>query len=87
MAAKTTKVLELQQFKTLNNIKALSIFTSKSTGKKYATDKETGDFIGMLSEDFDKAKPVVVFLMADEESGETWNFIANGEPREEDFSL
>ena len=85
--AKVVKTLELPQWKKVNNVSALSIFTSRTSGKKYATNKETGDFIGMLSEDFDPKKPVVVFLMADDESGETWNFIANGEPRVEEFAL
>ena len=85
--AKVVKTLELPQWKKVNNVGALSIFTSRTSGKKYATNKETGDFIGMLSEDFDNTKPVVVFLMADDESGETWNFIANGEPRVEEFAL
>jgi hypothetical protein len=85
--AKVVKTLELPQWKKVNNVSALSIFTSRTSGKKYATNKETGDFIGMLSEDFDNTKPVVVFLMADDESGETWNFIANGEPRKEEFAL
>ena len=85
--AKVVKTLELPQWKKVNNVSALSIFTSRTSGKKYATNKETGDFIGMLSEDFDPKKPVVVFLMADDESGETWNFIANGEPRKEEFAL
>ena len=84
--AKVVKTLELPQWKKVNNVSALSIFTSRTSGKKYATNKETGDFIGILSEDFDNTKPVVVFLMADE-SGETWNFIANGEPRKEEFAL
>lgn len=85
--AKVVKTLDLPQWKKVNEVKALSIFTGKTSGKKYAVNKETGDFIGMLSEDFDNTKPVVVFLMADEESGEQWNFIANGEPRKEDFAL
>ena len=85
--AKVVKTLELPQWKKVNNVSALSIFTSRTSGKKYATSKETGDFIGMLSEDFDPKKPVVVFLMADDESGEQWNFIANGEPRKEEFAL
>ena len=85
--AKVVKTLELPQWKKVNNVSALSIFTGKTSGKKYAVNKETGDFIGMLSEDFDPKKPVVVFLMADDESGETWNFIANGEPRVEEFAL
>lgn len=85
--AKVVKTLELPQWKKVNNVSALSIFTGKTSGKKYAVNKETGDFIGMLSEDFDNTKPVVVFLMADDESGETWNFIANGEPRKEEFAL
>ena len=85
--AKVVKTLELPQWKKVNNVSALSIFTSRTSGKKYATNKETGDFIGMLSEDFDNTKSVVVFLMADDESGETWNFIANGEPRKEEFAL
>ena len=85
--AKVVKTLELPQWKKVNNVSALSIFTGKTSGKKYAVNKETGDFIGMLSEDFDNTKPVVVFLMADDESEETWNFIANGEPRKEEFAL
>ena len=85
--AKVVKTLELPQWKKVNNVSALSIFTSRTSGKKYATNKETGDFIGMLSEDFDPKKPVVVFLMADDESREQWDFIANGEPRKEEFAL
>lgn len=85
--AKVVKTLELPQWKKVNNVSALSIFTSRTSGKKYATNKETGDFIGMLSEDFDPKKDVIVFLMADEETGERWNFIANGEPRKEEFAL
>ena len=85
--AKVVKTLELPQWKKVNNVSALSIFTSRTSGKKYATNKETGDFIGMLSEDFDNTKPIVVFLMANEDTGEQWNFIANGEPRKEEFAL
>ena len=85
--AKVVKTLELPQWKKVNNVSALSIFTSRTSGKKYATNKETGDFIGMLSEDFEPKKPVIVFLMANEETGEQWNFIANGEPRKEEFAL
>ena len=41
----------------------------------------------MLSEDFDPKKPVIVFLMEDEDNHQQWNFIANGEPRKEEFAL
>ena len=85
--AKVVKTLELPQWKKVNNVSALSIFTSRTSGKKYATNKETGDFIGMLSNDFDPEKPVVVLLMENEETGEQWNFIANEKPRVEEFAL
>ena len=85
--AKVVKTLELPQWKKVNNVSALSIYTGRTSGKKYATNKETGDFIGMLSEDFDPKKPVIVFLMEDEDNHQQWNFIANGEPRKEEFAL
>ena len=71
----------LEQFKNARGINTLEIFTSKKSGKKYACRKDTGDFIGMLSPDFDKAEPVGVMEMLDEETGENWLFICNAEPR------
>lgn len=87
MAQKVLHTWELAQFKSKFNVSALSIFKSRTTSKLYACDKTTGDFIGMLAADFDKTKPVVVIEMTDDESGETWKFIGNGEPREAEFEL
>ena len=81
MAQNVAKSWTLPQYKSAHNLTTLELFTSKKTGKKYACRKDNGDFIGMLSEDFDKAKPVSVLQMHDTETAETWLFICNGEPR------
>ena len=84
--SKTSKVLSLAEFKSAEGITRLDVYTGKTSGKRYACDQR-GDFIGMLAEDFDSTKAIVVFYMQDEESGETWKFIANGEPRQPEFTL
>ncbi len=83
MSAKTQKVLSMQDFIAKHG--ALKVFKSKADNY-YALDSE-GEFVGMLADDFDKKKPAVVFFMANEETGETWKFIANGTPREPEFTL
>jgi len=40
----------------------------------------------MVSEDCDLTKPIVVFTMRDE-TGETWDFFANGEERVAEASI
>jgi hypothetical protein len=71
----------LEQFKTVRGIATLEIFTSKASGKKYVTDKATGEYIGMLAPDFDSKKHITVMSMADEDTKETWLFICNAAPR------
>ena len=82
--AKVIKTQTLAAFKTANKISKLSIYKSKA-GNLYACN-EADDFIGMLAEDFDATKPVLVHNMIDEETSETWNFLANGEKNAE-FTL
>ena len=77
----------LDQYKHVNNITGLEIFSSRATGKKYAKAKETGAFVGMLASDLDKAKPISVLEMANDDTGETWLFICNSEPREAEDTL
>jgi hypothetical protein len=81
MEAIVSKSWTLEQYKNANSINAIDVFTSKKTGRKYGCNHNTGEFIGMLSEDFDKTQPIRVLRMVNEESGETWDFICNGEPR------
>ena len=83
--ATTTKVIALADLKLALNTPRLDIFTSKK-GNRYAT-QANGDFVGMLAEDCDTAKPIVAFYMADDETGDTWIFIANGTPRVPDASI
>ena len=84
--ATTTKVLSVANFKASRGITAINIYTSKKSGKRYATTV-TGDFIGMLAEDCDLAKDIVVMSMLDDESGETWDFLCNGTEREPEATL
>lgn len=85
MATTTVKVISLAQYKEAKSIARLDVFTSKK-GNKYAT-LPNGDFAGMLAEDIDLTKPIVVFTMRDEDTAEVWDFIANGTPREPDASI
>lgn len=85
MNTKTTKTVTLEQFKASKSITKLSVYTSKA-GNLYACD-QNGEFVGMLASDFDRSKPVMVHYMADATTGDSWLFIANGEPKEETFSL
>jgi len=85
MSATTVKCISLTQYKASKNVTKLDIFTSRKTSKKYAV-LPNGDFAGMLSEDCDLNKPVVVFTMRDE-TGETWDFFANGEERVAEASI
>lgn len=87
-SASTTKVVKtvsLEQFKALKGIKKLSVYMSKSNNL-YACD-ESGEFIGMLADDFDKNKEALVHTMVNTSTSETWQFIANGVPKVEEFSL
>lgn len=86
MAVKTTKSVPLAQFKANTGISALDIFRSKA-GNLYACDQKTGDFIGMLADDFDKTKTALVHYMSNDETSESWLFIANGEPKSAEFTL
>ena len=72
------KAILLPDYKKINGIDRLDIFISKKTGKKYATHPD-GTFVGMLSDDLDKAKPMAVITVTNEDTGETWNFIGNSE--------
>lgn len=76
----TTKVLSVANFKASRKIATINVYTSKKSGKKYATTP-TGDFIGMIADDTDLAKPIVVMSMLDEETAEVWDFLCNGEER------
>lgn len=82
--AKVIKTQTLQGYKLANNIKSLNVYKS-SKGNLYACT-EADDFVGMLAEDFDAAKPALVHHMINEETSETWLFIANGEKQAE-FTL
>lgn len=82
---KTTKTVTLEQFKASKSITKLSVYTSKA-GNLYACD-QNGEFVGMLASDFDRTKPVLVHTMQNTSTGETWFFVANGEPKAEEFSL
>lgn len=82
---KTLKSVSLSQFKAQKNITKLSVYASKA-GNLYACD-QNGEFIGMLAGDFNREKPVMVHTMQNISTGETWLFIANGEPKAEEFSL
>ena len=86
MAVKTTKSIPLAQFKTNNGISALDVFRSKA-GNLYACNQQTGNFIGMLADDFVSTKPALVHYMADEETSDNWLFIANGDPKAAEFTL
>ena len=83
--AQVQNVQTIQEFKKSINSPNLGIFTSKA-GNKYAKD-ERGKFVGMLAPDFDESKDIVVFSMADEDTGESWLFIANGTPQEPEFTI
>ena len=85
--AKVIRTLELAQYKKNNGIVTLAVYTGKTSGKKYACNKDTGDYIGHLSEDFDPKKPVIVHTMQDDDTQDTWDFICNGEPREAEFTM
>jgi hypothetical protein len=75
--AKVIKTQTLAGYKLANKISKINIFKS-SKGNLYACD-EADNFVGMLAEDFDSSKPVLVHNMMNEETGETWNFLVNGE--------
>ena len=83
--AQVQNVQTIQEFKASINSPNLGIFTSKA-GNKYAKD-ERGKFVGMLAPDFDESKDTVVFHMANEDTGESWLFIANGTPQEPEFTI
>ena len=85
MAAKTTKTLTLEQFKSVSGISTIEVFKAKETGKLYACDKATGEFLGMIAKDTDLTKPLMVFFMREDVDGkdtQEWLFFANGEPKE-----
>ena len=82
MEAKVAKSWTLSQFKTANGIDAIDVFKSRNTGKLYGCRRDNGEFIGMIADDLNKELPVRVLRMLNEETGETWDFICNGEPRE-----
>ena len=86
MAAKVVKTRTLSQFKAESKIETLEVFTSKS-GNQYACNKLNGEFVGMMSKDFDKSKDVVVHFMQADDTNESWLFIANGEPKTADYTL
>ena len=84
--ATTTKVLSVANYKLSKGITALNVYTSKKSGKKYATTP-VGDFIGMIADDTDLTKPIVVMSMLDEDTAETWDFLCNGEERAPEATL
>lgn len=86
MPTTTTRVLSVANFKASNKIDTINVYTSKKSGKRYATTT-AGDFIGMIADDTDLAQPVVVISMRDDESGEIWDFLCNGTEREPDATL
>lgn len=86
MATTTTKVISVATYKTSHNIAKINVYTSKKSSKRYATTP-AGDFIGMIADDTDLAKPVVVMSMHDDETGESWDFLCNGEERQPDAVL
>ena len=85
MAAQVTNVRTLGEFKRATGTGNLGIFTSKA-GNKYAKNDQ-GEFVGMLAPDFDKSEEVIVFSMSDDDTGESWLFIANGTPQEPEFTI
>ena len=87
MSIKTLNTWTLDQFKASFNVDRIEVFTATASGKSYGKNKATGEFIGMMAKDFDKSKPVMIFEVTDEESGETWKFFGNGEPKEADYTM
>ena len=84
MEEKTVVVMNswsLDQFKAAHGIGMIDVFTSRKSGKKYAVRHDTNEFIGMLAADLDKTKDIGVLQMKDNDSGETWLFVCNYEPR------
>lgn len=54
----------------------VNVYQSK-TGKFYGCFASSGEFIGMVASDFDATKPAAIISVADEETGESWDFIGN----------
>ena len=74
--ANTINVRSLEQFKKDAKAAKLNIFTSRSTGKKYATNPK-GELVAWAASDCDFTKPMVVLTMSYEDR--QWEFIVNGE--------
>jgi hypothetical protein len=55
----------------------LDVFKSSKSGKLYACKQEDGTFVGMLSEDLDRKKPM--FVITVQRDDEVWAFIGNSE--------
>ena len=86
MAIVTKKSNSLSVWKSANNVASISVKKSKKDNL-YAVNKDTEEFIGMLANDFDQTQPIMVHSMVDDETGDTWLFIANGSPAKEEFAL
>jgi len=83
--AKTVKSRTLDSFKASNNLTTLKVKRS-SKDNLYAVTEEN-ELVAWVAANLDPAKPVLVHQMQDEETGETWEFMANGELREAEFTL
>ncbi len=59
-----------------HNTENLEVFTSKKTGKDYAVTT-TGEFVGLISVNFDEKLPAYVYTVKENKTGETWDFIDN----------
>ena len=68
----------------LNNATELEVFTSAKTGKDYAVT-DTGEFVGMISADFDSSQPA--FVITVQEGLEKWDFIGNSTQGEIKYTL
>lgn len=80
----TTSSVLLKDFKESKGIRTMEVFESKS-GKFYACNKDTGEFIGMVQDNLDTSKPVFVNTCVNDETKEDWLYISNA--REAKYTL
>ena len=86
MTVKCTRRISLDKFKASKNTEKILVCKSKKTEKLYATTAE-GDFIGMLTEDFDKSKDIYILTFVDQETGDTWDCLGNYTPSQMEYTL
>lgn len=79
--ASVRKVQSLADYKVATNCGTLRVVKSKS-GNIYAINA-ADDLVAWCSEDINLAEPMVVFSMV--EGDDSWDFIANGVPKERDI--